>query len=300
MKQYIGIDLGGTNVRVGKVNEEGEITYVQKSPSFAHEGVEKVVSNIVEMLKNNEMADVEAIGIGLPGPIKRGQRIMPSMNNVEGCEGYPIAEVIEKEFGKPVYLINDANCAGLAEYANMKEKYDVMYYLTHSTGIGGALIVDGKVVEGYKGLAGEVGYINVVDSDVSYYDLPCGAIEGEAGGRALKRKGKQLIDEKIQGATEVFALAKSGNEIAMKIIDDTADYMAKILMEICFVVSPECIVIGGGCTKSFDVYYQPMIDKFNNYTIDLFKDIKIEKASCPDSGIIGAAFHSRNMIKEEH
>ena len=219
MKTVIGIDLGGTNVRVAKVTEDGKILQEFKSPSYAQEGPEKVTSNIIALIKKIDgVKDCVGIGIGVPGPVDTIHNVMKMSTNLPGFTDYPLGAIIEKEVGIPCYLDNDANVAGLAEAllgAGRGEK--VVYYITHSTGIGGALVVGGVVVSGKNGYAGEVGNIIVTREGEKINHLNIGAVENLASGTALVKAAKKLIDPKIESAAEIFKLAKEGNTVALDI-----------------------------------------------------------------------------------
>ena len=163
MKTVIGIDLGGTNVRVAKITENGEVLQELKSPSYGMEGPEKVTSNIIDLVKQIEdYKSCVGIGVGVPGPVDTVNRVMKLSSNLKGFTDYPLAKIMEEELGLPTYLDNDANVAGLAEArVGAGKGLPIVYYVTISTGIGGALVVDGKLVSGGRGHAGEIGNIIV-------------------------------------------------------------------------------------------------------------------------------------------
>ena len=161
MKTYIGIDLGGTNVRVAKVTEFGEVLSQVKGPSFGMEGPTKVMSNLKEMVREIPgWKECSAIGVGVPGPVDKKSGSMVLSTNLKGFTGYPFADELSKEFGMPAFVDNDANVAGLAEaLVGAGKDKNVVFYVTISTGIGGALIVNGKTVSGKHGFGGEIANI---------------------------------------------------------------------------------------------------------------------------------------------
>lgn len=291
MKTVIGIDLGGTNVRVAKVTVDGKILQEFKSPSFAQEGPEKVTANILSLIhKIDGVKDCVGIGIGVPGPVDTVNNIMKMSTNLPGFTDYPLGALIEKEFGIPCYLDNDANVAGLAEAllgAGRGEK--VVYYITHSTGIGGAMVVGGQVVSGKNGYAGEVGNIIVTREGEKINHLNVGAIENLASGVALIKTAQKRIDPKIESAYELFKLAKAGNAVALDIIDKMAFDFASMCSAVGHVVDPGVFVIGGGVSQSHEQYFH-LIKKYYQGLVHVgMRGVEFKLAELDEPGILGAA-----------
>ena len=115
MNYYVGIDLGGTNVRIAKVDDDGRIVQDVIAPSHGLEGPEKIEENILDLLKQFDLTDVKSIGLAIPGPVDGERNVITQATNIPGCEGYPFAANMQQETGIPVFLDNDANAAGLAE-----------------------------------------------------------------------------------------------------------------------------------------------------------------------------------------
>ena len=290
MKKYLGIDLGGTNVRAAAVDEEGNILQIVDAPSLAAEGPDRVTGNILSLLKQFDLAEIEGIGIGVPGPVDEKSNMMTMSTNLPGMAFYPLAQKIEEATGKKVVVNNDANVAGVAEAAVGAGKgHKVVYYFTQSTGIGGALVIDGHIVTGRNGYAGEIGNIVVKDTDVVYNHLHPGAVENEASGTAIGRKGKEIFGEAGDSSKKVFDLARNGDEKALAIIDDMAKDVGRMMGTIALVVAPDCFVIGGGCAKSSDLYFDKLVKYMNEYVHQGMKDTPVFKALCKEPGVIGAA-----------
>lgn len=295
MKNYIGIDLGGTNVRVAKINEEGEILSDLIRPSYGMEGPEKIVGNIVDMLKQFDLSDCISIGIGIPGPVDTVKNRITMATNIPGMEFYPVADIIEKETGLKVYLDNDANVAGLAEAVLGAGKGKrTVYFFTHSTGIGGALIHNGKLISGRNGYAGEIANIIVKDNGKKINHLNPGAVENEASGTAICRIGKEIIGEEIKDARDVFALARNNDERALKIVDQMAYDIAKMMSVISHVCDPDCYVIGGGVSKASDLYFDKLGTYLNSLVHVGMRDVPILKAVLKEPGVVGAAMLARS------
>ena len=299
MNYYVGIDLGGTNVRIAKVDDDGRIVQDVIAPSHGLEGPEKIEENILELLKQFDLSDVKSIGLAIPGPVDGERNVITQATNIPGCEGYPFAANMERVTGVPVFLDNDANAAGLAEAVlGAGRGYHEVYFLTHSTGIGGALVIDGKVISGHKGYAGEVANV-IVDPDAKQYPvyrhLNRGGVESVASGTAIGLIGKELIGEKGDSARKVFLLAGEGNEVAEAIIDKMSKDFATCLAAISAICAPDCFVIGGGCSHSSALYFEKVKEYFRSMAHEAMRDVLILKAQLSEPGVLGAA-----MIGKSH
>lgn len=291
MKTYLGIDLGGTNVRVAKVTRDGDILAEAKRPSYAQEGPEKVIANLIELIKEIPGYDkCEGMGIGVPGPVDTIQGCMKMSTNLPGFTDYPFTDVLFKEFNIPVFLDNDANVAGLAEaMVGAGKGMNVVYYTTLSTGIGGALIANGKVVSGKNGYAGEIANIIIDRNRNKYNHLNPGAVENEASGTAIARIGKERIGAEIKSAVDVFKLANQGDAIALDIIDKMAYDLAMMFSVIAHVVDPAAFVIGGGVMKSKGLFFDSMQTYYRSLVHEGMQNTQFLQAELNEPGIIGAA-----------
>jgi glucokinase len=290
MKAVIGIDLGGTNVRVAKVSEKGDILQIESSESYAQEGTKKVMDNLKSLIAKIDKSDVVGIGIGVPGPVDTRRGVMTMATNLPGFEEYPMAKEIEAEFKLPTYVDNDANVAGLAEALVGAGKGEpIVYYVTHSTGVGGALVVDGKLVSGRYGYAGEVGNIILTREGEKINHLNIGAAENLFSGTALVKEAQAKLDPSITSAKAIFDKANAGDKVAQEIIDKMAFNFASLLSAIAHVVDPHMFVIGGGVSKSKDYYFDKMANYYNGLVHVGMRNPTIKRAELSEPGIIGAA-----------
>jgi glucokinase len=291
MKKYIGIDLGGTNVRVAKVTADGEILSEVKSPSYAQDGPSKVMENLIACIRKIEgWQDCAGIGVGVPGPVDTSKGEMLMATNLPGFVHFPLAKTLENEFHLPTFVDNDANVAGLAEaLVGAGKGLPIVYYVTHSTGIGGALIVDGKVVSGKHGHAGEIGNIIIDRARKKYNHLNVGAVENEVSGTALIRITKEAIDENITSAGELFALAKAKDQRALDIVDTMAFDFAMMFSAIAHVCDPHAFIVGGGVMKSKDLYFDKMIEYYMQHVHTGMRTVEFLPAKLSEPGLIGAA-----------
>ena len=254
MKYYIGIDLGGTNVRTLLVDENGESYSEVKGPTECQNGPDYVCDKIIKQIESLDtsvcggLQGVEGIGIGAPGPVDTELGIMIMASNLPGFENYPICHKLKEKFGLPTFIDNDANVAGLAE----------------------AILGAGS---GYKQGA-----------------LNPGAVEGEISGTALTRKGKEAKGDLVKHAGDVFKLAAEGDEACQKIAEEFIDGFSTLLANVAHTVDPHCFVLGGGVFKSKAYFWDELEKRFNskihvgmrNHIPLLFKEID-------DCGAIGAA-----------
>ena len=249
MKTYIGVDLGGTNVRVAKVDETGAILQIVKEPTEIGKGVEQVVSKIISM--------------------------------IERIEGYEAV-------------------AGMGEALQGAGKgKDIVYYVTISTGIGGALVVNQKVIAGRNGHAGEIANLIIDRNREKVNYLNVGAVENEASGTAITRKGKAAFGEDaVQHAGDVFDLARKGNAKALEICDAVAYDLAVMFSQIAHVVDPEVFVVGGGVMKGKDVFFDKMENYFRNMIHKGMQTVVFMEAELDEPGIIGAAMLPMAYVKE--
>ena len=291
MKTYIGVDLGGTNVRAAIVDEDGKVLIQKKSPSYAQEGKEKVMDTIINLIKS--LPDYEScsgIGVGVPGPCDEKTGSMVLATNLPGFEGYSIANKLEETFHMPSFIDNDANVAALAEaLVGAGKGKKVVYYVTLSTGIGGGLVINCECISGKHGFTGEIANI-IIDrnrSKVNY--LAVGAIENEASGTAITRKANEKASKKYKHAGEVFEDAHNGDLIAKEIVDNVARDLAQLFATIACVCDPDIFILGGGMMQSSDLFLPSVIEKFKEISHTQLHDDEFVLASFEEPGVIGAA-----------
>lgn len=293
MNYYIGIDLGGTNVRVAKVSEKGDIIQMIKESTEIDQGVDHVMNKIIHMIEGiDDYQRVKGIGMGVPGPVETKTGTMLLASNLAGFEGYCIKDPIEKYFNIPTFVDNDANVAGLGEATQGAGiGCETCYYVTISTGIGGALIHNGQVISGKHGHAGEIGNL-IIDRNREKLanQLNKGAVENEASGTAITRKGKVLFGDSIEHAGHVFNLARQGNPQALELVDNMAYDLAVMFSLIGHVVDPDMFIIGGGVmTKARDVFFDKMVAYYKTLVHKKMADVQFCEAVLEEPGIIGAA-----------
>lgn len=292
MKTFIGVDLGGTNVRAAKVDEQGQLLQVVKEATEIDKGVDHVIQKIISMIESIDgYQECEGIGMGVPGPVdtKNGKMMLASF--LPGFEGYPLVKHFRDHFQMPVYMDNDVNvaCMGEAMLGAGKNR-DSVYYVTLSTGVGGALVIDKRVVSGAHGFAGEIGNV-IIDrnrEDISHLNV--GAVENEASGTAITRKGKELFgDDRIHHAGDVFDLAREKNPQAISLCEAATYDLAQLFSIIAHICDPEVFVLGGGLMKGKDVFLDQLIEQFKTLVHEGMRAVEFKEAQLEEPGIVGAA-----------
>ena len=289
MKQYICIDIGGTAIKYGVV-QSGEIPEIIqtdscKTPENGTKILQKVF-DIIEGLKRN-CGQTEAVCISSAGIVNSEEGCILEANDdlIPGYTGTKIADRVKEKFGIPCFVENDVNCAAMAEYyAGAAKGYHSMLMLTIGTGIGGAFIAGGKLLKGHTYSACEVGYMNMEE----------GTFEEIAATSALvARTAKRLrkTTDEISGKW-IFEQAQDGNEVCIEEIDRMCDILAKGISNICYVLNPEIVLLGGGISAQTD-WLKPRIEMgMEKYLIPVIrKKTKLDFAKFKNqAGMIGAYY----------
>ena len=306
---YIGIDLGGTNIAVGLVDENSKIVHSDSVPTLKERHWSEIIRDMADLAlkvvadSGHTLDEVKAVGIGCPGSIDKANGMVVYSNNIV-MDHVPMAEEIRKYIDKPVFLENDANAAALGEYAIYGEGVDSFVFMTLGTGVGGGIILNGKVWSGFNGAGAEIGHQTLI-----YNGKPCtcgrrGCLEVYASVTALIQQTKDAMEEhpesmmnqwfkdhgKVNGRT-AFECAKAGDPAAIAVRDRYIEYVAEGICSIVNVLQPEILSIGGGISREGDTLLDPIKAYFavNDYNKHMKKtDIRIAKLF-GDAGIVGAA-----------
>ena len=300
MMYYICIDIGGTSIKYGVLSDKGEIfidgtvsTKVTEKENFILSDVKKLVRNILDEYKKYEIKGICVSTAGVVDP-EKGKIVFagPTIPKYTGTE---IKKELEKEFSLPCEVENDVNCAGLGEYWRGAGKGSKsMVCLTIGTGIGGSVILDGKLLNGIGYTAGEIGYMDV---NGSY-------IQNIASSKYLVEKVQKEKEEK-EGITDaitgvdIFELAKKGDEICIAGINEIISNLAVGVRNIIYLLNPEVIVIGGGITAQKEYLEEKIRNEVNDGMIsDMFRKTRIELAQQGNqAGLLGALYNFLNKNK---
>lgn len=258
----IGVDLGGTKILTGLVNDTGVIERTVEVPTGASEGPDAVIERIVRSVQEVKGAvpneHLYGIGIGAPGPLNPKDGVVLSPPNLPGWDNIPLRDRVGQRFGLPCFLENDANAAALAEHRfGAGQGTTDMIYITVSTGIGAGLILDGKLYHGSGGFAGEVGHI-VVDTNGPVCTCGnTGCLEAVSSGTAIAREASIVFGRQCT-AKEVAELAEQGNQDAITILDRAFAYLGAGIVSLVNLFNPSKIVIGGGVSHTGDAMFRQL------------------------------------------
>ena len=307
MKKYaIGIDLGGTSVKYALIDNEGVFHFQGKLPSKADVSAEAVIGQLVTACKE-AMASalqlgvaVEGIGIGTPGIVDETNRIvLGGAENIKGWENLNLADRIEAETHLPVQMGNDANLMGLGEtmYGAGQGARNVVF-LTVGTGIGGAVVIDGKLFNGFANRGTELGHVPLIANGEPCACGSIGCLEHYASTSALVRRfnkraaeaGRSFSGEEINGEL-IVRLYKEGDKLATECLDEHCDFLGHGIAGFINIFSPQRIVIGGGLSEAGDFYIQKVSERAHRYVMaDCAVNTRIMAASLGNkAGSIGAA-----------
>ena len=308
-KYAFGVDVGGTTVKLGLFNDEGQVLDKWEIPTVKDNGGEKVLPDIAASIKNKMQeknitaADLVGVGIGAPGAVNAEGFMVNGAVNI-GWGSFDLAETLKKELDLPVTVKagNDANVAALGEmWQGGGKGYSNLVAVTLGTGVGGGIIIDGRILTGTNGAGGEIGHIHIEDAETETCGCKNkGCLEQYASATGIVRVAGRMLaaseeDSTLRGlqnitAKDVLDAFKEGDALAVRIMEYVGDLLGGALAGFAAVVDPEAIVIGGGVSKAG----QPLIDciqkYYMKYAFPSCKDTQIVLATLGnDAGICGAA-----------
>ncbi|MEM9922286.1 MAG: ROK family protein [Cyanobacteria bacterium P01_D01_bin.50] len=284
--QVIGIDLGGTAIKLGRFTSNG---YCLKSLSVdtpQPATPSAVVAAIVDAISIvDPHGNAVAIGVGTPGPCDAVGRIAKIAINLPQWRNVPLADILEAKVGKPVIIDNDANCAGLGEAMwGAGRYYKNFILLTLGTGVGGAIFLDGKLFTGSFGAAGELGLISLIPDGPQCKSGNQGSLEQYTSAIAIRRRtGKEAADN--------GALAKAGDAKALNFWQEYGKDLGTGVTSLIYVLTPEAVVIGGGVSASFEFFLPSMKAEIERRVMPTSRvNLQIIKAQLGNgAGMLGAA-----------
>ncbi|MEQ6388759.1 ROK family protein [Bacillaceae bacterium S4-13-58] len=299
---WIGVDLGGTNLRIGVLNEESSLIYKEQIETRVERGPEAIVNDIHKMIEKafDQYPKVQAVGIGVPGPLDSHLGIIKSPPHLTGWDNIPLKEKLEDVCPLPIHVENDAKVAALAEaWFGAGKGFDSVYYITVSTGLGGALILNREIFHGLNGYAGEIGNMIIKSDGYKHSTLNIGALETLVSGTALSRMAKEQLGIE-GGAKELCRLAlKENDKSAQDLLKTSISHLAMGIANIAHVVNPSLFILGGGVVMGGGDWFLNELKRQVVQYIFPEMNISIEKASLGgDAGIIGAALVGKTKYQK--
>ena len=305
-QKCIGIDIGGTTVKLGIFTTEGELLKKWEVFTRTDEGGKYILGDIADSIKEKAaewdmpLSDFIGAGMGLPGPVEADGHI-PFCVNLGWKDGNP-QEELQALLGIPVKSGNDANVAALGEmWQGGGRGYKDMVMVTLGTGVGGGVILNEQMWPGMKGVAGEIGHMHIMEDETEICNCGgCGCLEQAASATGIVRVAKRILEAEEGGsslrsvenltAKDVLDAAKAGDSLAMKSIEKSMRYLGWALANITMVLDPEAYIIGGGVSKA-GTFLTEMVQKYH----DVMSPMSTKKAKVVlaelgnDAGIYGAA-----------
>jgi glucokinase len=317
----LGIDLGGTKILTAVANARGEMLSRDHSITPAKEGQQAVVKSIIESVSRTldqarvATSDLIAIGVGAPGLSNPETGVLFTSPNLPGWKDVPLRDIIEKALGSKAFLINDANAAAIGElYFGAARGAKDFIYITVSTGIGGGIIIDGKIYAGSTGTAGELGHMVIDDNGPLCNCGNRGCWETLASGTALAREARLKIKdgaatsilqlaggdlEKIN-AEAIHTAAQADDKLAKELITKIAYYLGVGLANLINIFNPEVIVIGGGLSNIGDMLLKPAFEEAGKRAFrQSYQAVRFTRAELGrNSGVLGAAAFALEKMRE--
>ena len=294
MKYGFGIDLGGTTVKIAYFDETGNMLDKWEIPTVTDEGGKHILPHIAASIKGYmadhaiSCSDILGMGIGVPGPVS-GKGVVNKCVNL-GWGVFNIAEELSNLTGFPVKAGNDANVAALGEYwKGGGQGFDNMVFTTLGTGVGGGIVIEGKLLHGAHGSGAEIGHMVLNRHETA--TCGCGkhgCVEQYCSATGIVRLAGLHGMENVT-CKDIFDAGNAGDPVALEVLDEYYEYLGEFLGSLCSVVDPEIVVLGGGVSKAG----QPLLDGgeryFHKYVFHAASKVKFALASLGnDAGAYGA------------
>ncbi len=304
-KYSFGVDVGGTTIKMGLFDMEGNVLDKWEIKTRTENGGVNVLPDIAHAVKEKmaersiEKADVAGVGIGVPGPVDAKGVVHKCVNLGWGVLN--INEELGKLLDIPVKGGNDANVAALGEmWKGGGQGFNSIVVVTLGTGVGGGIIMDGEILTGAKGAAGEIGHIHVEDAETEVCGCGnTGCLEQYASATGVVRLANRILAKNTKptclkagevSAKDVWDAVKAGDEAAVEIAEQFGEYLGKGLAGVACVVNPEAFVIGGGVSKAGEVLLDYIRKSYTPYVFHASRDVQFTLATLGnDAGIYGAA-----------
>ena len=260
MANYIiGIDVGGTNIKLGLINTKGKIIDRTRlnTKTFVHHKrklMMAIVDSIRALIQKNQLTrkKISAIGIGLPGAVDSFKGIVKSLPNIPHWKNVPLRKYIQKRLSIPVFMDNDVNLITLGEWKfGAGRGYKNLICFTLGTGVGGGLILNGALYRGERFVAGEIGHMPLNEIGPK---CPCGGygcFERYVGNARLQQQAQKIFRDSTLRLEDVFAAAERGDKRAIQFWETTARHIGNALIGIVNLLNPKLIIVGGGVSNNF-------------------------------------------------
>ncbi len=293
---YVGVDIGGTSVKLGYFDTEGQLIDKWEIPTRKENQGAEILPDIAASIRDKVEGTIEGIGIGVPGPIKEDGTVLKCANLGWGV--FNVAERLTELTGvSNVAVGNDANVAGLGEmWQGGGRGFQDIVMVTLGTGVGGGIILNGRILTGSMGAAGEIGHIKVEDQEEDLCGCGnSGCLEQYASATGIVRVAKKnmrpgtyISGREFLSAKMVFDGAKEGDAYCLEVVEQFGKYLGTALSNVACVVDPEAFVIGGGVSRAGEIILQVVEKWYNEKSMFALKNKQFRLAELGnDAGIYG-------------
>lgn len=293
----IGVDLGGTNLRVAAIDAHGQIIYRVSEPAVFDAGPRRVIDEIVRVIEAVRASvgtdGLRGVGIGVPGFIDMQAGVVLGSSNLPGFEAFPVRDEIQQRLGKPIILENDANAAALGEmWRGAGKNVKDLILLTLGTGIGGGIVINGKVLHGFLGMAGEFGHMTVFPDG-----NPCGCgnwgcLEKHASATAIAAMGRMMHFGRETTSAQVYELALQGNPRAKLVFESMGRALGIVIANLINVFNFPLYLLSGGPLPAWDFFAPAMLAEMTKRSFIFARTgTRVEPGLLgADAGLYGAAY----------
>jgi glucokinase len=317
-KYYLGLDVGGTNLVAGVVDEDYRIISKERFVTNANRSIDEITFDMAEVSRQAvrsaglALGDMSSWGIGMPSCINPKTNLLVHSNNF-GWKNVPVYDYLSKHITLPTYVANDANCAVYGEVlAGVAKNYTDAIMLTLGTGVGGGIVINKKIYSGYDTMGAELGHTKLVYDGVRCTCGQKGCLESYCSSTALIRQAKEEVEKapmsrilelcqgdrnRINGLV-VFEAAKEGDALAVRLVDDYIGHLAAGISTFITIFRPQVIILGGGISHAGDFLLKPLNEKLytSTFAADIIGIPPVVGAELGnDAGVIGAALLEKTM-----
>lgn len=307
-RRVLALDIGGTKLAAGMVTRSGELLASERREtdrSAAPPAIMDALEEMARVVRRQSPGPLDAVGISYGGPVDYHSGVTVTCHHLDGWEGIPLRDEMERRLAAPAYMDNDANAAALGEAMFGAGKgHDYLLYMTVSSGIGGGIIAGGRVYRGATGMAGEIGHMTVLPDGPVCACGRRGCLEALASGWSIARRAREAIaagetgsrlarmqQEEPLTAQAVAAAAIADDPLALRIMNETAEFLALGIGAAVNLLNPTLVIIGGGVSKAGAVLFDPLRARLGHYILDAnCQAVSVVPAALGDDvGLLGGA-----------
>lgn len=309
-RKFLGIDIGGTNIRGKIISEEGTTLAERKTRSDARMGISRVMENLASLIEGFAGEGVSAIGVGIPGTVDSASGTLVQAPNIANTKDFPFTEILSGKIGTtPVFIENDASCAALGEYrAGAGRGSGSMIMITLGTGFGGGIILDGSLWPGEDGFAGEVGHMTINPSGPLCACGGRGCVETYVSQVAIKRIVREHpeLREKLAGTEEsalperLAELAREKDQAAISVWNGFGANLGVGISILVNVLDVKTVVVGGGLSGAWELFIEKALEETERRCLGgAQRGLQVKRAALgDDAGVLGACYVAETGLGE--